>query len=184
MIVYTLAKSKEDFHGILHLQKKNFKTELASSEMLEEGFLSLTHELPELEMISGKYSHVIAKEKDQVIGYALVMLREFQDVVPVLVPMFEQLVNVKIDGKAVMGSPFFLMGQICIDKNSRGKGVFKGLYRMLKEMMSAEFKYVVTEVATRNTRSMNAHQATGFKSLLKYTSPEMEEWDLVYWDWR
>jgi hypothetical protein len=183
MITYTLAKKKEEFIGILDLQRKNYKSCLSPEEMIDQGFLSLVSELPTLEEISGKFGHVIAKDNEQVIGYALVMLKEFKDLVPVLLPMFEHFDKLKYKDKALSEVSFFLMGQICIDKNYRGVGIFKGLYQKLKEQMSREFEIVITEVATRNIRSMNAHQAVGFQSLNKYVSPETEEWAIVYWDW-
>jgi predicted GNAT family N-acyltransferase len=184
MIIYTIADAKEDLGGILRLQKKNFKDYLSEQEMREEGSLSLKHELPELEEICGNYRHIIAKDNDKVIGYALVMLKEFKDSVPVLVPMFHQIDQLEFRGRFLEDTSYFVMGQICIDKNYRGRGIFKGLYYKLKETLSDRFEITVTEVATRNLRSMQAHYAVGFKSLLEYVSPENEEWALVFWDWK
>jgi predicted GNAT family N-acyltransferase len=184
MIIYTLAKTKNELMEILSLQEKNFKDHLSEQEMLDEGFLSLKHELPELEEISGNYHHIIAKENDKVIGYALVMLKQFKDKVPVLIPMFDQIDALQLNGKFIKETDYFVMGQICIDKDYRGMGVFKGLYQKLKEAMSSHFEITVTEVATRNLRSMKAHRGVGFKSMLDYVSPESEEWALIFWDWK
>jgi predicted GNAT family N-acyltransferase len=183
MIIYTLAKTKEELTEILVLQQKNYKDHLSEREMLDEGFLSLKHEFPELREISGNYHHVIAKENDKVIGYALVMLKQFKDKVPVLIPMFDQIDALQFNGKFLRATDYFVMGQICIDKNYRGMGVFDGLYQKLKEVMSGHFQITVTEVATRNLRSMKAHRRVGFKSMLDYVSPEKEEWALIFWDW-
>jgi hypothetical protein len=184
MITYTLATTREELLGILHLQEINYKAQLSEKEMIEEGFLSLKHELPLLHELSGNYRHIIAKVNEKVIGYALVMLKEFSDKVPVLVPMFEQIDKLKYHNKPMKEVPYVVMGQICIDKTYRRQGIFKGLYQKLKEVMGDSFEITITEVATRNLRSMKAHQSVGFKSLLKYTSPENEEWALVVWDWK
>jgi GNAT superfamily N-acetyltransferase len=184
LITYSLATTQNELLGVLDLQEKNYKTQLTMQEMVEEGFLSLTHELSELKEISGKYRHVIAKDNARVIGYALVMLKEFKDKVPVLLPMFDELDKLKYHDKLIPDISYFLMGQICIDKEYRGKGIFKGLYRKLKDEMVNKFEMVITEVATRNLRSVNAHQSVGFKFLHTYTSPENEEWAIVFCDWK
>ena len=50
--------------------------------------------------------------------------------------------------------------------------------------MKIDFELVVTEVASRNIRSMQAHEAAGFKRLKQYRSPENELWEIISWDWR
>jgi RimJ/RimL family protein N-acetyltransferase len=42
---------------------------------------------------------------------------------------------------------------------------------------------VATEVATRNTRSMRAHERVGFTVLERYRDAT-DEWALLRWDWR
>ena len=55
------------------------------------------------------------------------------------------------------------MGQICIAKNYRKQGIFRGLYHFYKAELQYQFNYLITEVAAINPRSMQAHEAVGFK---------------------
>ena len=65
---------------------------------------------------------------------------------------------------------FIAMGQICIDKQFRRKGVFRQLYQTMKTIVFPEFSSIVTEVDAENKRSLAAHQAIGFTDLTGYWS--------------
>ena len=43
---------------------------------------------------------------------------------------------------------------------------------------------VVTEVATRNIRSLKAHEKIGFKTIKKFQVKNGEEWAIIGWDWQ
>ena len=118
-----------------------------------------------LSAMNEKYPHIVAKEGNEVIGYTLVMLPEFGNKIPVLIPLFEKIDQLSYQENLLLETPYFVMGQVCVSKNYRGKGVFTGLYQQMKKEMSPHFKYIVTEIATRNTRSMRAHEKVGFEML-------------------
>jgi len=73
---------------------------------------------------------------------------------------------------------FIVMGQICIDKEFRGQGIFRGLYSAMKEAVSENFNYIITEVDATNLRSLNAHYAVGF-TLLKTYFADKKDWKLI-----
>jgi ribosomal protein S18 acetylase RimI-like enzyme len=93
---------------------------------------------------------------------------------------FDQLIY---DNKPLPEYHFYIMGQICIAKEYRGKGLFDMLYEKHKEIFQSKYDFVITEVATRNIRSMRAHIRVGFKIIATYTD-ELDEWAVVIWDWR
>ena len=72
-----------------------------------------------------------------------------------------------------------VMGQVCIESSFRKKGVFRGLYNFMKEKMKLDYDLIITEVDQNNTRSMNAHQAIGFKILYSYQS-NSQDWNILY----
>jgi len=74
------------------------------------------------------------------------------------------------------------MGQVCVAAPYRGKGVFDLLYNQHKAAFSHKYDFVITDIATRNTRSMRAHARIGFKKIHTYRD-ELDEWDTVLWDW-
>lgn len=182
MIIYTLANNAIELQQILDLQEVNLHQNLSPEEMEDQGFLSVKHDLPSLQAICGSYKHIIAKDNDRVVGFAMVMLKEFKDQVPVLVPMFNLIDGLKYKSRLLTEYNYFVMGQICIDKNYRGQGIFKGLYDKLRLEMNSNFELVVTEVDVKNFRSTKAHENVGFKKISTYVSPQNQEWAVVCWD--
>lgn len=183
MIRFTTANSTKELQQILDLQSINLPKNISNSEAQEQGFVTVHHDLEILSAMNAKHPHIIAKDSDQVIGYTLVMLPEFGNKIPVLLPLFDKINQLSFNGDALQKTPYFVMGQVCVDKQYRGQGVFAGLYQQMKTEMSPHFKYIITEIATRNTRSMRAHEKVGFKVIHVFSTPE-EEWAIVAWDWQ
>ena len=184
-IQYTTAQNELDLQGILDLQQLNLAKNVSAQEALEQGFLTVEHNLELLTRMNTPYPHVIAKVGEQVVGYTLVMLKELKYDIPILFPMFEQIEQINYQGKLVSAHDYFVMGQVCVASAYRSQGVFANLYQTLKTKMSPYYSLVVTEVAFRNTRSMRAHEKVGFKVIKDYRSEEEgEHWAIVAWDLR
>ncbi len=181
-IIFTIAKDDKDLEQILALQKLNYKAHVSSEEAESQGFVSIEHEFSLLKDMNADYPHIIAKSDGEVVGYALVMLRKFGNMIDVLLPMFERINVLDWKGKSMADSSYFVMGQVCVAKDFRGKGVFSRLYAEMKERMKGDFDYLVTEVASRNKRSMRAHEKVGFELLLNYDVEGDEEWNIVLLD--
>lgn len=182
MINYTTVQNHEDLTQILLLQQKNREQDVSKNEAIEQGFVTVSHEFETLEAMNHPFPHIIAKDAGRVVGYTLVMQKAFEKKIPVLVPMFEKINAITYAGELLKDVPYFVMGQVCIDKANRGKGIFKGLYQKMKEEMSPHFKYIITEVAIRNTRSMRAHEKVGFETIKEYQA-DGEDWAIILWNW-
>ena len=183
LIKFTTAKSSNDIQQILDLQWVNLPNNISTIEAKEQGFVTVHHNFDILSSMNQPYPHVIAKYQNQVIGYTLVMLKKFGAQIPILIPMFEKINSLVYKGESLATTPYFVMGQVCVAKGYRGQGVFSGLYQQMKKEMSGHFKYIITEIATRNTRSMRAHEKVGFETVHIYQTPK-EEWAIVAWDWQ
>jgi ribosomal protein S18 acetylase RimI-like enzyme len=183
MITYHKAETIGELEQILDLQQRNLAPNISREEAIEQGFLTVKFDLCFLGRMCGKYRHIIAKHNDKVVGYSLVMLRDFRNDIPLLVPMFEQFDRLEHNSAPVGETDYFVMGQVCVDKEYRGQGIFSGLYLHLRQQMQDDFPIVLTEIATRNTRSMKAHGNVGFRLMKEYVSPQGEAWAIVYWDW-
>ena len=181
-IHYTTAKTTSDLRKILELQKKNLEMSITKEELHQEGFVTVHHSLELLEEMNQPFPHIIAKEEDELIGYTLVMLKSMKERIPVLIPMIQRINALAFEGEALNEAAYFIMGQVCIKKGYRGKGIFKGLYDHMKKVLFPHFKYVITGVSDRNQRSMRAHQKQGFEILHTYTSKEGEEWAILIWN--
>ena len=182
MVRYTTATTQEELQQILDLQESNLSITVTQEEAQEQGFVTVHHNMEILSAMNQKYQHVIAKDGDQVVGYALVMLQEFSDEISVLSPMFTKINTLFFKNQALTDLSYFVMGQVCVAKGYRGQGVFNGLYQQMKKEMGSLFDCIVTEIATRNTRSMRAHEKIGFE-VVDIFSTEKEEWAIVAWDW-
>lgn len=176
MITYKRADSEEELHQILAIQKRASKANVSLKEQQTEGYITVPHTLILLKTMNDACPHVLAMEGDQVIGYALVMLRDFRKLMPILTPMFHTA------DRLLSGRNYLAMGQICIDKPYRGQGVFQGLYAFYKKELSSIYDCLFTEVATSNIRSLKAHQRVGFE-ILETQTTDGTTWEMINWDW-
>jgi GNAT superfamily N-acetyltransferase len=176
-IIYKRVSTLDELEQIRTLQLQNGAQNITPEEKLQEGFVTLQHTVALLEQMNATCAHIIAKDNDMVIGFALVMLSSFRNEIEVLIPMFE-----RIDGLVPNDKTYVIMGQICVDKKYRKQGIFRGLYHFYREELQHEFDYLITEVATINLRSMQAHEAVGFKVIDNYKDDDII-WNIILWDW-
>lgn len=164
-----------ELRQILDLQRANHARELSADERTSQGFVTVVHDLVLLQRMHAIVPSIVAFDGAELAGYALVMPVECRALIPVLVPMFDRL-------DALGVTSYYVMGQICVAKPYRGRGVFDALYAAHREHLGARYERCVTEVATRNTRSMRAHERVGFEVLETYRDAT-DEWALLVWRW-
>jgi hypothetical protein len=181
-VSFGVATSTTDLSQILNLQQLNHAITLSPEDAARDGFVTVKHTLDLLTKMNSAAPQVIAKENDVVVGYALVMLKSFESMIPVLQPMFERLSGIEHRGRKINDYSFYVMGQICVDANYRGGGVFDGMYRKHHELYSKQYELCITSVATRNHRSMRAHERVGFKTVQTFRDAT-DEWNILVWDW-
>lgn len=176
-IAYTRATLINELEQIRALKLQNSAQNLSSEEKIQEGFVTVQHTVALLKKMNDTCAHIVAKENDKVVGFALVMLPSFRDEIKVLAPMFE-----RIDELLPADKSYLVMGQICIDKNYRKQGVFRGLYNFYREQLRNKYNLLYTEIAAANKRSMAAHESVGFKTVATYEDDDVT-WNIVVWDW-
>jgi GNAT superfamily N-acetyltransferase len=171
------VEREEELEQILALQRANLPRRLSAEEIAAEGFVTVEHTLDLLKRMHAIAPSIVARQGGSLAGYALVMPVQCRSLIPILEPMFQRL-----DALGMTGQRFYVMGQICVDRRWRGKGVFDLLYQAHRRHLRARFDCSVTEVATRNTRSMRAHERVGFTVIDRYRDAT-DEWVLLRWDW-
>lgn len=182
-MVIKLTDTQEELQQILTLQEKNHVDNVSPDKKLSEGFVTVKHDLDLLVKMNNKARQIVAIENGKVAGYALVMLKEFDEMIPVLKPMFEMLEKLEFNHKRLIDYKYYVMGQICIDESVRGQGVFKALYLKHKECYSGQYEICITEVSTSNLRSMKAHLKMGFKYIHTFQD-DTDTWNILLWDWQ
>lgn len=182
MLLPSLTETTQELQQILRLQEENLVQHIDETEMKSEGFVTLHHDLNILEQMHKLAPSVIIKNDDQVVAYALTMLQECRELMPDLEPMFSLLDKLSWKDKPLNDYSYYVMGQICIAKQYRGQGLFDELYSHHKKIYQPQFGLFITEISTRNHRSIRAHERVGFKTIHTHQD-ELDEWLVVGWDW-
>jgi len=167
---------------ILELQRANLAAHLSADEAQAQGFVTAVHSLEVLQRMHELAPSIVAQAGSELAGYALSMRVEARSQVPILEPMFELLETLTFRGRPLRDTRYYVMGQVCVARAFRGQGVFDALYRGHREHYQERFELLVTEVSTRNGRSLRAHARVGFEPLYRYRD-NVDEWVILGWDW-
>src|SRR5512135_3727276 len=119
MIEAGSVEREEELEQILELQRANLPRQLSAEEIAAEGFVTVEHTLQLLKRMHALAPSIVAREGANLAGYALVMPVQCRSLIPILEPMFQRL-----ESLGMLGQRFYVMGQICVGKPWRGKGVF------------------------------------------------------------
>ena len=182
MLYATIVSTETELEQIQRLNQQNLKNNISREEQEWEGFVSWSYSLDLLKKMHQQAPSIIVKDGDEVIGYALVTLLEASDFHKDLQTMISNLRSVQYNGKSLMLYRFYLMGQVCIQKEYRGKGVFNLLYQQHKNVYGKEYELLVTEIVADNKRSLRAHKKIGFDIIHTYPDGN-QEWNVVVWSW-
>jgi hypothetical protein len=183
MLMATVVTARDELLQIHDLNQQNLKQHLDTGEREKEGFVSWLYSVDLLQQMHELAPTVIIKDDNKVVGYALTTLKEASKFHPDLETMFKNLEALNFKDRSLFSYHFYCMGQICIAKDYRGKGMVDRLYQKHKEVYSHKYDFILTEISTRNPRSIKAHEKVGFRSIYKYEDV-MDEWSVVIWDWK
>lgn len=172
-IQYKRAAKNEELQQILELQKANLPQSLSELEQQNDGFLSIKHTFTLLKAMNDACPHIIAIHRNKIIGYALCMTITFREAIPIAKSLFE-----KIEQLLDKAEKYIVMGQVCVDKMHREKGIFRGLYQYMQDVLQSGYDIIITEVDVKNIRSVNAHRAIGFKILYSYRANQ-QNWHII-----
>jgi len=184
MIIYTTSKTDDELFEILDLQKNNLPQNLSETEIKSEGFVTVCHSFEDLKKLNNYEQHLIMKDENKVVGYLLAMTKNSKNDIPVLIPMFETFDKITYQNKLISEYNYIVVGQVCIDKNYRGQGLLDNSYAAYKKLFKEKYDFAITEIATTNTRSINAHKRVGFFEIHRFTDDSNTEWSIVVWDWK
>jgi|KBSSwiStaDraftv2_1062776.scaffolds.fasta_scaffold330171_2 hypothetical protein len=178
------AESEEDLRQILTLQDANLRANLDAEARRAHGFVTLRHDLALLREMSGPWRHAIAVSEGAVVAYALVMLEQFRHRLPELEAMFKRLERLSFGGRPIPQLRFYIMGQICVVREHRGRGLVERLYAEHRRRMSPHFDLMITDIDRENPRSLRAHERAGFEVIDEYRGDDGQQWLIVVMDLR
>jgi hypothetical protein len=183
MILFTTADTEKDLRGILSLQRVNLPGLLSPDEIRSQGFVTVSHSFEDLKKLNEIEKHIVAKDEDKVIAYLLAMTARSKNSIPILFPMFEIFDKVLFRAKLISHYNYIVVGQVCVAKDYRGKGILNEAYNQYKVQFGHKYDFAITEIAITNPRSIKAHKKIGFNEIHKYKDPNEIEWVIVLWDW-
>lgn len=183
MLYATEVTTQDELIQINKLNQKNLATSLSQKEKDEQGFLTWLYPVSLLQKIHNIAPSVIVKDDDKVVGYALVTPKEVSTFHTDLKEMIKNIELLTYKEKPISSYKFYIMGQVCIDKEYRGKGIFNTLFKKHKELYKDVYELLITEISTRNFRSQKAHEKVGFKTIHTYID-DLGDWNAVVWDWK
>ncbi|MFT5886121.1 MAG: hypothetical protein ACI9IP_002585 [Arcticibacterium sp.] len=179
------AKSDEELKGILALQTANHRSNLSEDQKKSQGYVTLEYDFEFLKLMTLEHHHVIAKQGDKVVGYALLMDRSTNHLMKVgggIFPIFEELVY---KGQKLGKVNYVSVGQVCVDKDFAGQGILTKMYTYYKDSYKQFYDLAMTDIASDNHRSIRGHIKSGFEVIKTFIEPDVgEPWDIVVWDWR
>jgi len=183
MLQATIVTTREEIEQIHRLNILNYRKNVTPEERDKEGFVSWEYPIALLQQLQDIAPHVIVKDGENVVAYALVATKEAGLFHKDLQTMFDHLADLTYKNKSLGDYNFYCMGQVCIDKAYRGQGVFGMLYQHHKQLYQDKFDMLITEISPSNPRSQRAHEKVGFKTIYNYKDA-MDEWNVVVWNWK
>ncbi|WP_341226223.1 GNAT family N-acetyltransferase [uncultured Arcticibacterium sp.] len=185
MIEIVKAKRDEDLRGILALQAANLRQNLSQEEMETQGFVTLEYDFDFLKVMPANNHHIIAKDGDKVVGYVLLMDRSTNHLMKEGAGIFPIFHEVVYKGKQFGDTNYVSVGQVCVDKNYAGQGLMRRMYNQYRDSYKGIYDLAMTDVSSKNARSLNAHLKTGFEIVKTFDEPDAgEPWEIIVWDWR
>ena len=100
-IDFTTITTDKEIQQLLDLQQKNLTNNISEDVANSQGFVTVVHNFELLSRMNQSVPQIIAKEGDEVIGYALVMPESFRFDIPVLTAMFELMDGLEYKGKLI-----------------------------------------------------------------------------------
>jgi ribosomal protein S18 acetylase RimI-like enzyme len=177
-----LTENLKDLEGIKKLQTENLKSTMTEEEQAQNGFVTAEYTLALLDKMHNLAPSVIALAEDSVVGYALVTDPAIYGEHPLLDDLIHFIEKKSYQGLVLNRKDYVLVGQLCVSKDFRGQKLAEKMYQFFKNTYKNKYKYLITDVDTKNLRSLKAHENTGFDVIdtLFYGG---SSWHVVLWNW-
>lgn len=166
-IMHFQKASNADFQGILDLQQKNLAHNLTDLEK-KDGFLSVEFTKEQFGVMNTQTGIVICKDKEDILGYLCTSSLEFNKSFELPAAMMELYEQLPYKGKLLEHYHSIVVGPWCIERNSRGKNIFLGMWNMLSEILTEDIELLTTFISTNNSRSLYAAKKAGMEEVTTF----------------
>ena len=135
MIKITTSASTSDLQGIISLQKQNLKSELSIEEIKEQGFVTVSHTLDDLEKMHLHAQNIIAKDGEKIVAYVLGMTEQSKNDIPRLVEMYESFDQIQYKGKSVADYSYIVVARFVLIRITVGRAYLIAVMRLIKNIL-------------------------------------------------
>ncbi len=164
MITASFVTGTPDLEQISALNTLNRKSLLDPETIRIQGFVTWAYPVDLLERMHAYAPSVMAKEGDQLAGYALTAPLECAAVHPELASLLEKMTVVRYQGRPLADYRHYILGQLCVAEAYRGQGVVELMYQFHREHFKGRYDMMALTIATANTRSIRVHERIGFQA--------------------
>lgn len=183
MAVITQVETQKELIGLKALQNANLRKLIGEEEAMKEGFVTSEYSIELLNKMHQAHPSIIAKEGDEVVGYVIVTDKSILGEHAEIDHLFNTVDQMIFNGNTLQHVNYILVGQLCVSKSHRGKGMVQAMYNYYKAQFSNQYQYLVTDISQANLRSIKAHKKSGFETI-GVIEQVGTGWDIVLWDWR
>lgn len=176
------VSTEDEIVAIKKLQSLNLKSSLSEDEMEAQGFVTAAYSIDFLKEMHDIEPAIIAKDKEDIVGYALVATKAVMGKHHLLNDLFKNINAIEYAGVCLDKIDYVIVAQLCVDKNYRGHGLAQKLYQFFRTSLHQKYIYCLTDVDEKNARSIRAHLKTGFTVLNTFAYGD-SNWHIVIWDW-
>ena len=183
MITLDKVRNYNDLLQIKVLNEDNLKINLSQQDQSKYGFLTLEYNIELLLKMNNIEKSIVVKEDNEVVGYAIVTNKTVYGLNKLFDDLIDRVKTLTYCHNNLNNVEYALVGQLCIKKNYRGKGLVKKIYEFYKQEYSKKYKYLITDIDERNKRSLSAHLKSGFQIIDNFYWAE-SYWNIILWDWK
>lgn len=178
MVQIKLVSSDDEILQIKELQTKNLRQYISDEEAASQGFLTASYTIEYLKAMNASFPSVIAKDGDQVIGYAMITTPEMREGHDLISDLFNNIDRCSYKEILLKDAKYVVVGQLCVGKDYRGQDLVSRMYDYFANAVKDQYDYMVTDVDCDNHRSLKAHAKAGFEVIdsLVYGG---KRWDIV-----
>ena len=178
MVQIKLVSSDDEILQIKELQTNNLRQYISDEEAASQGFLTASYTIEYLKAMNTSFPSVIAKDGEQVVGYAMITTPEMREGHDLIKDLFRNIDRCSYRENPLKDAKYVVVGQLCVGKGYRGQDLVKQMYDYFANAVKEQYDYMVTDVDCDNHRSLKAHAKAGFEVIdsLVYGG---KKWDIV-----
>jgi hypothetical protein len=183
MLITKFVSDDDELVQIAALSRDNMPSAIPDDLKEKEGYVTWPYSIEDLRAIHQISPSIVVKDGNKVVAYVVILLQEAEKVYQPLKDMMETLGSLNYQGKSVYDYSIYMLGQDCVQRDYRGRGIIKLLFDFQKEHLAPHFELAISAISVHNPLSQRIHEKLGAKTIY-VLHDATDTWNIVLWDWR